>query len=171
MREVSFFIAASLDGYIAGPNGETGWLFSDADYGYTPFLDSIDTLLMGRKTFEVLLTFGEYPYPEKRVLVFSRTVKTSPIKGVEMAAGDVSAVVQSLKSEAGKKIWLVGGFDLAGQLLKADLVDEMVLSLHPVLLGGGIPLFPKLEKPLQWHTQKSESFQSGLVQITLKRAR
>jgi len=172
MRPISLFIATSLDGYIARPDGRLDWLYTDADYGYKTFFESVDTLLVGRKTYEIALNFGEYPYPGKRVIVFSRTLKNSGRHDVEIVSMDPVAMVRYLKAEKfGGKIWLAGGADIIRQLLEEDLVDELVLSTHPLLLGDGIPLFPPLKQPLYWTTERSETYPSGLIQITLTRKR
>jgi dihydrofolate reductase len=164
MRKVTYFVASSLDGFIAKKDGGIDWLFTDADYGFKEFTDSIDTLLMGRATFDVTRKWGE-TWPGKTVLVFSKTQKGVPIPGVKYVNEEPRNAVTRLKSGAGKNIWLVGGAGLASQLFAANLVDELVLSIHPVTLGEGIPLFPKTQTTVQWEYVSSKDFQSGLLQI------
>ncbi len=108
MRKIVLFIASSLDGYIARSNGDIDWLFTDQNYGYTKFLDSIDTVLMGRKTYEQVLTFGEYPYQEKKSYVFTKNLDFQATSDVEVVT-NLESFVNDLRLLDGKNIWLVGG--------------------------------------------------------------
>lgn len=170
MRKLVLFIATSLDGYIARSSGDIDWLFSDQDYGYAEFFASIDTVLMGRKTYEQSLGFGEYPYPGKHGFVFSRTPR-APDGNVIFVAADPAAFVSELKRRPGKDIWLVGGAQLVAECMKYELVDEFVISVHPVVLGDGLPLFPPGFPEQKLEFLRSESFASGLVQLSYRRAR
>ncbi|MCS4537632.1 MAG: dihydrofolate reductase family protein [Thaumarchaeota archaeon] len=161
MRKVRLFIASSLDGYIAREDGSVDWLFSDADYGYSEFYGSIDTVVMGRKTYEKSLEFEERPFRGKKVHVFSRSAKK---KGVEFVS-DVVGFMKKLVRSKGKDIWLVGGSEIVSIFLNEGLIDEIILSIHPVILGRGITLFKKVQKDVWLKMQKSVSFDSGLVQI------
>jgi dihydrofolate reductase len=165
MRRVILFIAASLDGYIARPSGEIDWLFTDQDYGYTEFLASVDTVLIGRKTYEHVLTFGEFPYQEKQIYVFSRDPGFDASPHAETIRTDIKAFVDTLRRSDGKDIWLVGGAALIHPFLEHELLDELILSVHPILLGSGIPLFSEtaLTTPLQ--CLASQCYDSGLVQM------
>jgi len=140
MRHVILYIATSLDGYIAGPSGEIDWLFSDQDYGYTEFFAGVDTVVMGRKTYEVSLSFGDYPYKETRVIVYSRTPR-EPNQQATFVSADVAGTVAELKRTPGKNIWLVGGGEIVAECLRHDLIDEFRVFVHPIILGSGIPLF------------------------------
>ena len=162
VRKVRLFIASSLDGYIAREDGSVDWLFSDADYGYSEFYGSIDTLVMGRKTYEKSLEFEEHPFRGKKVYVFSRSVKKK--KGVEFVS-DVISFMKRLVRSKGKNIWLVGGSEIVSVFLNEGLIDETIVSIHPVILGEGIPLFKNVQKEVWLSLQKSVSFDSGLVQI------
>ncbi len=164
MRKITYFVACSLDGYIAQKDGGIGWCFIDADYGYKAFYDSVDTLLMGRITFDLTRQWHER-WPGKKVLVFSRIESRSELPEVAFTAEAPVMVAERLKKEAGGGIWLVGGFGLAGTLLRARLVDELVLSIHPVTLGDGIPLFPQDSDITQWRLVAADAFPSGLVQL------
>lgn len=169
MRKIILFIAASLDGFIAGKSGEIDWLFTDQDYGYIEFFKTIDVVILGRKTYDQALTFGEYPFKGKEAFVFSRTHGGATDENVKFISGDVAIFVDSLKPKQGKNIWLVGGSELIKQFLKHDLIDEFVISIHPIILGEGIPLFP-VPNPLQkLHLEQCETFDTGLVQITYSR--
>ncbi len=171
MRKIKLYIASSLDNFIASENGSIDWLFSDADYGYARFYDSIDTILVGRKTFEQSLTFDEYPYTGKRVYVFTHNAKTESNKkrmpGVQYINNNILDFVRSLIKERipNKDIWLLGGGEIASMLLNAGLVDEIILSVHPIIIGKGIPLFKNIEKRINLRLQESVPFESGLVQL------
>ncbi len=170
MRKLVLYIATSLDGYIAGPSGEIDWLFADQDYGYREFFAGVDTVLMGRKTYEQALSFGEYPYQGTRGFVFSRARRT-PDENVTFVSSDVASLVSGLKRASGKNIWLVGGGEIVAECVRHDLIDEFILFVHPIILGAGIPLFPPglPRRPLK--LVRSGSFSSGLVQISYERAR
>jgi dihydrofolate reductase len=170
MRKLVLYIATSLDGYIARPSGAFDWLFSDQDYGYTGFFAGVDTVLMGRKTYEQALGFGEYPYKGTSGFVFSRTPRASDAN-VTFVSGDLASLVSELKHGPGKDIWLVGGAQIVAECVRHDLIDDFRLFVHPLILGEGIPLFaPGLpERPLQF--VRSQSFDSGLVEVSYKRAR
>ncbi|MEB3337443.1 MAG: dihydrofolate reductase family protein [Leptolyngbyaceae bacterium] len=166
MRRVILFIATSLDGYIARTSGEVDWLFTDQDYGYTPFFAQVDTVLMGRRTYEQVQSWGEYPYGETQGFVFSRMLRDQSHPQVKIISEDVTRFVKGLKDLPGKNIWLVGGAELVHSCLQSDLIDELIISVHPILLGEGIPLFrpPFSIKNLSF--QHCEAFDTGLLQLT-----
>ena len=149
MRQLQLYIAASLDGYIAGPNGEIDWLDAggDPDYGYGDFYDSIDTTLMGRATYEITQTVEEFPYPDKANYVFTRNPDLSDTEHVRFISSDIAAFVRQLKEQAGKNIWLVGGGQINTIMLNEDLVDGIILTVlshcarrrHPALRSGRAP--------------------------------
>ncbi len=162
MRKLIYYVAVTLDGFIADEEGSPdGFPFSDeyaaklfASFPETfpgPFRKDegtradnkwFDAVLMGRKTYEVGLRVGvTNPYPTLDQYVFSRTMKESPDEQVELIAEDAVEVVRALKSETAKAIWLCGGADLATTLFSAALIDELIVKLNPVLFGSGIPLF------------------------------
>jgi dihydrofolate reductase len=169
MRPISLFIASSLDGFITGPNESLEWLFTDQDYGYTAFFDAIDAAIMGRKTFDLACTFEGVPYAGKAKYVFTRQPRTTDVPDVQFIAADPVEFCRQLRAKSGKKIWLVGGSDIASVLLNADLVDEIVLSIHPIILGDGIPLFKGIRQRRHWTLEKSERFSTGLIQLTYAR--
>jgi dihydrofolate reductase len=171
MRKVILFIAQSLDGYIARPDGNIDWLFTDQDYGYREFFSRVDTVVMGRKTYEVSQSFGEYPYAGKAGYVFSRSRSGQQDERVQFISTGPAELIAGLKSKPGKNIWLVGGSEVIKDFLRNDLIDEYVISVHPVILGSGIPLF---RAPLPTHKlifRDSTTFDSGLVQVTYSRRR
>jgi dihydrofolate reductase len=142
-RATLLYIATSLDGYIADENGEIGWLTEyegKGDYGYTDFINSVDTIIMGRLTYEQVLSFASWPYPGKKCYVFSRR-RQEPDKNVIFVHDNPAEFMRRLKQEPGANIWLVGGAGLVAAFLKDNLVDEFIISIIPIILGNGIPLF------------------------------
>jgi len=152
MRKIILGLGISLDGYIARKNGAVDWLSMDWDYDWTAFFKTIDTVLMGRKSWEVALAMtppdkrNRNPYGAMETYVFSNTLKTSGINGVEIVSGDLKKFVENLKAKDGKNIWLSGGGDLAKSFLNENLVDEIHLGIMPHLLGSGLPLFLELSR-------------------------
>lgn len=143
MRKVAYGGAMSLDGFIAGPNGEYDWIVMDPEIDFGAMMARFDTFLIGRKTFEAMRRMGNAapPTPGITNIVFSRTLQPADCPGVTVS-DDAAAVVANLKRAAGKDIALFGGGELFRSLLAAGLVDEVSVSLVPVLLGGGVPLLP-----------------------------
>jgi dihydrofolate reductase len=170
MRKVKLFIASSLDCYIAREDGGTDWLYTDADYGYAKFYDSIDTIIVGRKSYDQSLTFDIYPYKGKKVYVFSRKKerKNNNEQDVEYIDTNIQDFVTSLTQSIGKDIWLLGGGEIVSVLLNAGLVDEIILSIHPIILGTGIPLLRNIQKEVNLKLENSLSFESGLTQLCYK---
>ncbi|WP_412070360.1 dihydrofolate reductase family protein [Rubrivirga sp. IMCC43871] len=143
MADLVYYVAASLDGFIAHPDGSfDGFEWDDevvADFFAE--LEGFGTVLMGRKTYDVGLAAGTTsPYPAMRQVVFSRTMAASPDDAVELARGDLAAFVRDLKAQADAPVWLCGGGDVAGTLARAGLIDRLVVKLNPVVFGAGIPL-------------------------------
>jgi dihydrofolate reductase len=141
MRKLIVYIATSLDGYIARRDGSIDWLFEAEDYGYPGFLETVDTLLLGRHTYEQLLGFEPYPYSGKTVYVFSRARAGEQDAHATFVAPDPAAFLEALRTQPGKDIWLVGGAGLVADFQRAGLVDVWRIFVHPILLGAGIPLF------------------------------
>jgi dihydrofolate reductase len=166
MPEVKLFIATSLDGFIADRDGGVDWLFADGDYGYTAFFDSIETLLMGRRTYEQVLSFGEWPYGEKPTYVFTRGAPGGDHPHVRFVSGDAGALVEELRERTSGDIWLVGGAALVSTFRELHLIDEFILSVHPVLLGEGIPLFERQLPRESLRLREETSYESGLVQLS-----
>ncbi|WP_195575171.1 dihydrofolate reductase family protein [Paenibacillus sp. 1001270B_150601_E10] len=143
-REVVLYIAASLDGYIARADDNLDWLTeteSEGDAGYAEMYQSIDTVLMGKRTYDWLLEHTDaFPYPDKKCYVFSTTEKGST-DHVEFVNEDVLAFTRKLKEEDGAKIWMVGGGGILDAFIKHHLIDEYIITVTPHILGAGIPLF------------------------------
>ncbi|MCX9012182.1 MAG: dihydrofolate reductase family protein [Candidatus Methanoperedens sp.] len=169
MRKVVLFIASSLDGYIARTSGDVDWLFTDQDYGYADFLAGVDTVIMGRRTYEQALSFGEYPYKGKQGFVFSRTRKEKRDEHVAFISGGIASFIEGLKKSTGKNIWLVGGSEVIHSCMSHDLIDEFVISVHPIILGDGIPLFRSPLPMRKLSFRHCKTFDTGLVQLTYVR--
>lgn len=164
MRKIILYIASSLDGFIASDDGSVEWLFHDQDYGYGEFYDSVDTLIMGRLTYEQVLGFGEYPWAGKTTYVLSRK-KRKQDEHAEFLSLGIIDFMRELKLKTGRNIWLVGGGQVNTLFLQNRLIDEIILSVHPVILGHGLPLFANLELKRDLKLNKSQVFDSGLVQL------
>lgn len=143
MRRLRYQVATSLDGYIAGPNGELDWIVMDPDIDFGTLFAQFDTAVMGRKTFlATLQQGGSLPMPGLDVVVFSRTLSPADYPAVSIVDREPAESVRSLKATPGKDIWLFGGGELFRTLLEAGLVDTVEPAVVPVLLGDGIPMLP-----------------------------
>jgi len=171
MRKIKLYIAVSLDGKIAKPNGDVGWLdeFSNLDYGYADFLSSIDTTLMGNKTYQQLLSFGtEFPYRGKANYVFTRNTDLKEDENVKFVSDAPVSFVKIIKSAEGGDIWLIGGGEVNTLLLNERLIDEMIIFVIPVVLGDGIPLFGNTPELTKLQMIKSNTYGNGVVEINYK---
>ena len=137
-RRVRYQVACSLDGYIAGPDGEYDWIVMDPDIDFEALFNEFDTLLMGRRTFE---TAGA-TFPGMKVVVFSRTLRQADHPDVTVVSDNIKGAVDALRAQPGKDIWLYGGGELFQTLLALDCVDTVEPAVIPILLGGGRPLLP-----------------------------
>ncbi len=164
MRRVRYGVGMSLDGYIAGPGDTLDWMISDPAYDQGAFFRGIDTVLMGRRSYEVALRHGGGSAPGMRSYVFSTTLAADEHPDVVVvSADDAAATVAALREEDGKDIWLAGGGVLFASLLEAGLVDTVEVGIMPALLGGGVPLLPSLSRLARLELTHSEAFPSGLV--------
>lgn len=150
MRKVVLGLGISLDGYIARKNGSVDWLSVDWEYDWGAFMSTIDTVLMGRRSWEKLVELGggenANPYKGLSTYVFSKTIEAVDTPDVTVVEKDVAGFVSDLRKRDGKDIWLTGGGDLAASFFEADLVDELYLGVTPILLGSGIPLFEGFQR-------------------------
>ncbi|WP_207428811.1 dihydrofolate reductase family protein [Pedobacter sp. SYSU D00535] len=171
MRKLILGLAITLDGYIEGPNGEYDWCFTDQDYGLNEFFKQIDAIFIGRKSYEMLqqhadgntveLVPGMPPVTE---YVFSRTL-SSVKQGAMLLAEDSIAEAKRIKEQPGKDIWLFGGASLTDALMDAGLVDELWMSVHPILLGKGKRLFREEDHRTQLTLLESKTYDTGLVSL------
>jgi dihydrofolate reductase len=183
MRKVKYFVANSLDNFIARKDGAVDWLFMEGDYGMREFFASVDTMLIGRKTYEFALGQSAGHKQKSRSkkaknkrtfcssmrnYVFSRTMKNAPDEDVRIVSENAGEFVRNLKSEAGKDIWLMGGGELARSLFAENLVDEIGLNIHPVLLGSGIPLFPEIGHQIDLELVEHKVHPNGCVQVAYR---
>ena len=142
-RRVRYQVAASLDGFIAGPNGEYDWIVMDPSIDFDALFKEFETAIVGRKTYDLIIKQGgNGALPGLDVVVFSRTLPAAEHPGVRIVNGDALDVVAALKAKPGGDIWLFGGGELFRSLLNAGLVDTVEVAVIPVLLGSGIPLLP-----------------------------
>lgn len=177
MRKLMIFIAASLDGYIAKPNDDLSFLKSvekeGEDYGYAEFTATIDTIILGRKTYDyVLKEIGpsHYDNGNRDVYIITRTEKPSAGR-TTFYTGNLTQLVKQLKSENGKNIYCDGGAEIINELLENDLIDEFIISVIPVLLGNGTRLFKDGRPEQELELVSSKSFETGLTQLHYKRNR
>ena len=146
MRRVRFSVAMSLDGYIAGPKGEIDWIIMDPDIDFEALMGAFDTVLLGRKTYEVTRQqSGGVGMPGMRAYVFSRTLRQADCPGVTVSDNPAETLA-ALKATSGKDIWLFGGGSLFSSVLQLGLVDSVELAIIPVLLGGGLPFLPSVRR-------------------------
>ncbi|SHG44674.1 Dihydrofolate reductase [Fodinibius roseus] len=175
MRKLSLFIATSLDGYIAKPNDDLSFLElvekEGEDYGYAEFTATVDTIIVGRKTYDyVLREIGpsHYDNGKRDVYVITRTERPNAGR-VKFYSGNLTELVQKLKNDQRKNIYCDGGAEIINELLKNDLIDEFIISIIPILLGNGIRLFKdgRPEQTLEFVTSKT--FDTGLAQLHYRR--
>ena len=165
MRKIVLGLAISLDGLIEGPNGEYDWCFTDQDYGMKEFMESIDAVFYGRKSYELMMNWeGGNPFASKKSYVFSNSWTDASDK-FELVSGDVIAKVKELKEGKGKDIWLFGGASLTLSLMNHGLVDELWLSVHPIILGQGKPLFTGMHNRTKLQLLETRPYETGLVSL------
>jgi len=169
LRKVTFRVANSLDNYIARKDHGIDWILGgeEASSAMREFWQKIETVVVGRKTYEPVLKSGKpWPsYPGVKTYVFSRTIRESPDKNVQIISEDAAEFIRRLKSEQGGEIFVMGGGELANSLFEANLIDEISLSIHPVLLGSGIPLFLEMERQVDLELLESKSLKNGCVVV------
>ena len=139
MRRVRYLVASSLDGYTAGPKGETDWILMDPEIDFGAIAESFDTVLLGRKTFEPMAATGMASMPHMKTFVFSRTLQQRDYSDVTIMSDRAEETVRGLRASSGKDIWLFGGGSLFRSLAVAGLVDTIEVAVIPILLGGGVP--------------------------------
>lgn len=168
-RKVFVYIAISLDGYIAKENDDISFLSlvdkPGEDYGYSEFIKDVDTVIIGRKTYDKVLTFGiEFPHKDKKCYVITRTPRES-VDNLIFYTHSLKDLVIKLKQDNGKNIFVDGGSEIINALMKQNLVDEFVISIIPVFLGDGIRLFRDGRPEMNLKLVESKEFETGLVQF------
>lgn len=175
MRKIKLYIASSIDGYIAGLDGSLDWLSDypitpELNYGYDKFFESVDTVIMGGKTYRDILNMDViYPYESKMSYIITRNQINNSKENIHFVTDNIIKTVSNLKEKQGKGIWLVGGGELISMLLNYDLVDEMIITYIPTLLGDGVPLFPKSKKESNWKLINSQSYDDGVLTVEYQR--
>jgi dihydrofolate reductase len=163
MRKIILGLAVSLDGFIEGPKGEYDWCFTDQDYGMSDFFKRIDSVFMGRKSYELTSKMKDNAgLPPMKSYVFSNTLKEVK-KNAILINGDIKKKVKQIQQEDGKDIWLFGGASLTASLMNLNLVDEISMAVHPILLGSGKPLFQGIEKRIKLKLMDTKPYSTGLV--------
>ena len=167
MRKVILAVAVSLDGFIEGPNGEYDWCFIDQDYGLNDFFRRLDTIFVGRKTYEMSseMEGGPAGFPKYKEYIFSTTLDKVK-EGATLIKGNIKTEVEKIKKEKGKDIWLFGGAGLTTSLMNLGLVNELSLAVYPVLLGGGKPLFNNIKDRVKLTLAHTKTYSTGLVSLT-----
>jgi dihydrofolate reductase len=165
MRKLILQVAVSLDGFIEGPNAEIDWCLTDQDYGLTDLFKQIDTLFIGRKTYELMLRMEDSVpagFPKFKEYIFSTTL--DKVRGdAILIKENIEKAVTKIKNEEGKDIWLFGGGSLTTSLVNLGLVDEVWLALHPIVLGGGKPLFSNIKQRVKLKLLDTKTYSTGLV--------
>jgi dihydrofolate reductase len=166
MRRVLYRVAASVDGYIAGPRGELDWIVRDPAVDLAKVYESVDTVLLGRRTYELTRQPGAPPWPRGwHIYVFSRTLTPEEHPGVTVVNADAGPRVAALRAAPGRELWLFGGGSLFRSLLVARQVDIVEVMVMPVLLGGGIPLLEMGAPLTQLSLQHVQAYPSGLISL------
>lgn len=167
VRKIILTVAVSLDGFIEGTNGEYDWCFQDQDYGLSDFFKKVDAIFMGRKSYEMMQGMGEGPagFPKLKEYIFSTTLDKVK-QGTILIKTNIKEEIEKIKNEKGKDIWLFGGAGLTASLMNLKLVDEISLAVHPILLGGGKPLFSELTGRIPLKLVDSKTYSTGLVSLT-----
>lgn len=179
MRKVTLGLANSLDNYIARKDGGFDWIHWSNEVAEisAKFMKTVDVLLIGRKTYDGMLAYGQTSYPGAKNYVFTRTKKKSAAlkkklakadKNVEIISEDAAKFVKKLKSKKGKGIVIFGGGELAKSLFEADLIDEVVLNIHPVLLGSGIPLFHEMKRQINLELLDCRILKGGYLAVSYR---
>lgn len=171
------YIATSIDGYIATDDGGIEWLHEQpnptgSDYGYSEFINNIDALVMGRNTFEKVRTFGEWPYKKKVFVLSSKLTDVPPelLGKIEFISGEPNDILEAIHTQGFGNLYIDGG-KVVQEFLSNDLIDELIVTRLPILLGKGIPLFGELAEPLRFTHKTTEIYDNALVKSHYVRAK
>lgn len=172
MRKVKLYIACSFDHYIARSNGDVSWLelpeyvIKGEDYGYQEFYNSIDITIMGHTTYKIIQSFDiPFPYKNKKNYVFTRNISLQNDENIEYVKEEIAPFVRRLKLSKGKDIWLVGGGQINQLLLNYNLIDEMIITIIPIMLGHGVKLFHGVVKEKKLNLVDSVHYPNGVLQL------
>jgi len=168
-RKVILYIAMSLDGYIASPDNGLEFLSmveeKDQDYSYKDFVNTVDTVIVGRKSYEKVLSMGmDYPLSNKDLYIITRTPRPA-VGSTKFYTGNLKELVLNLKNQKGKSIYVDGGAEIANEMMMDNLIDEFYISVIPILLGNGISLFNNSRPQLPLKLVSTKSYNKGLVQL------
>lgn len=172
MRKTILYIACSFDHFIARANGDVSWLelpeykIEGEDYGYMDFYNSIDTTIMGNTTYKIVQGFDmPFPYGDKTNYVFSRKSNLRHDENVEFVKEDIASFVRKVKGKKGKNIWIVGGGQINQILFNYNLIDEMIITIMPIMLGHGVKLFNGIVKEKKLKLASSKKYKNGVLQL------
>lgn len=157
MRTIILYIASSLDGYVARENGDIDWLPQSDTSGYDEFYKTIDVVIMGKTTYDQVLTFGEYPYKDKKSYVFTRNNSIARDENVEFVS-NTDEFVKDILSKLEGNIWLIGGGQIISSFVNNGIVDQIILSIVPIVIGKGIPLFQNIQKEMKLELVKTSNY-------------
>ncbi|MDQ4141321.1 MAG: dihydrofolate reductase family protein [Bacteroidota bacterium] len=173
MRKLILYIATSLDGFIAKPNDDLSFLSivqkEGEDYGYSNFITTVDTVILGRRTYDWVLKHAEFPHADKNAYVITRTARPNSGNTV-FYTGDLTQLVKKLKGEQGKNIFCDGGAEIVNELLMNDLIDEFIISVIPILVGSGTRLFKEGRPEQKLELVSGKTYDTGLTQLHYKRS-
>ena len=173
MRNIKLYIATSIDGYIARSDGDLDWLTGfpnpeKTDYGYQTLFEFIDIVIMGGRTYRDILSMDVvWPYQAKKTYVITHH-SLAEEKNIQFITHDIVEKITQIRNENGQDIWLVGGGEIASMLLNHELIDEMIITTVPIILGNGIPLFSKITKESQWEISIYHKYKNGVTQSHYK---
>ncbi|MGB8493939.1 MAG: dihydrofolate reductase family protein [Candidatus Acidiferrum sp.] len=165
MRRIRYSVVMSLDGYIAGPKGEADWITKDPEFDFAALFSQFDTILVGRRTFDGMVTAGRTSMPGMKTIVFSRTLRQEDHPEVAIVRDGQREALAALKAGPGKDIWLFGGGLLFRSLAEDGLVDTVEVRIVPVLLGAGVPLLPNLERRIKLSLTAQRVYRRGVVSL------
>jgi len=165
MRRIRYAVAMSLDGFIAGPNGEADWITTDPDFDFAAIYSQYDTILVGRRTFDRMAAAGRTLIPGMKTIVFSRTLRQQDHPEITVVTDGHREMLTTLKASPGKDIWLFGGGSLFRTLAEDGFVDTVEVGVSPVLLGSGVPLVPGPSNRIKLSLTSHRVFRTGTVSL------